>query len=87
MSTKLIFGVALLAIICGPAVAQTMTFGQGQMVTVSPSGEIRMVAAPADAKMMRTMHRRSKVMAGGFVVWMDDQGRLRMSSGCGLAGC
>jgi hypothetical protein len=81
MSTKLVYGAAVLAVICGPALAQTMTLSKGQMLKVAPNGQITMTSAPTNPGMVRVMHRTSRVMAGGFTLWMDDQGRMRMCRG------
>jgi hypothetical protein len=76
--SKLFYGAALLAVICTPAMAQNMTLGKGQMLKVAPNGQITITSMPTGAKMTKAMHR-GKAMSGGFVVWMDDSGHLRMS--------
>ena len=80
MLSKWLVSAALLAVICTPAVGQTMTMSKGQMLKVAPDGQITIGPMPKDAKMVQAMHRRGRAMSGGLAIWMDDQGKTYMSN-------
>lgn len=80
MLSRMLHGAVVLAVICTPAMAQTMTLAKGQMLKVGPDGQVTIGAMPTDAKMVRAMHRRGKAMSGGFVAWMNEQGQIYMSN-------
>jgi hypothetical protein len=71
MIAKMLCGAALAAVLCSPALAQTLQLGQGQMLRVSPSGQVSIMPIPTDTKMVKMMHRGSKMMKGGTVLFMD----------------
>ncbi len=77
MIARLLFGAAVLGVICSPALAQ-----QGQVWTFGKDGQATSGPMPTDAKMMKMMHRMGHVMKGPLMVWMDDKGSMHVCS-CG----
>jgi hypothetical protein len=80
MIAKLICGVALLAVACSPALAQ-LSLGNGQVLTIGPNGQVTSGSMPTDAKMIKMMHQRGHTMKS-VMVWMDENGRMRVCD-CG----
>ena len=81
MITKMLGGVALLAMACSPAFAQ-MSLSKGQVATIGADGQITTGAMPTDPKMMKMMHSRGKAMGKTVMIWMDDKGHMRICD-CG----
>jgi hypothetical protein len=81
MTAKLLCGAALVAVLCSPALAQTLS--KGMILKIGPDGQVATGTMPTDAKMLRMMHSQSHAMGSGtLTVWMDDKGRMMVCS-CG----
>jgi hypothetical protein len=78
MSVKMLLAFGLATCVCSVANAQNMNLGRGQMVYISPNGQISMMSVPTDAKSVRSMHRGMRGMSHGVIVWMDDAGQMHL---------
>ncbi len=79
MSIKLLLALGLAAFTCSAANAQSMTLGRGQMMYISPNGQVTTTSVPTDAKMVKSMHRGMHGMSRGMVIWMDQAGRMHVT--------
>jgi hypothetical protein len=56
-----------------------MTLGRGQVLTVTPSGQVTISGMPNTAKAHQMMARHGRNMAKGLIIWMDQNGRMGYS--------